>query len=72
MLEAKAKDQGHNAEVILEKKTFSLQNCVNFSEISSALQVKKCLQKNFCKLSGVLHDETKVVMTIGGLVNAKR
>ena len=63
MLEAKAKYQGRNVKVIFKKKS-SLQKFVNFPENSSVLQGRKRLQKFFRKLSGVLHDETRLVMTL--------
>ena len=54
--------QGHNVEVISKKKVFAPKTC-KFSENSSVLQENKCLQKFFCKLSGVLQDETKLFLT---------
>ena len=70
MPEANAKDQGHNTDVISKKKS-SLQNFGNFSEISSVLRKKKCLQKFFPKLSGVLQDDTKLVMTLAHFQQVK-
>ena len=71
MFEAKAKDQGHNAEVISKKKS-SLQNFVNFPENSSVLQENKCHQKVFRKLSGVLQDKTKLIMTLARFQQVKK
>ena len=60
-----AKDEGHNSEVISRKIIrSSLQNFVNFPEISSVFREIKCLQNFFRKLSGVLQNETKLVMIL--------
>ena len=48
MLKAKAKDQGHKAEVISKKKkekVYTLQKCVNFPENLGVLQEKKNFKK---------------------------
>ena len=46
ILKAKAKDQGHNTDIISEKKVFA-QNFINFPKISSVLQKKKVFKKFF-------------------------
>ena len=74
MLEAKAKNQGPYEEVISkkQKKVFSLIKFANFLENSSVLQENKCLQKIFCKLSGVLQNKTKLVMTLAHFQQVKK
>ena len=61
MLEAK--NQRHNAEVI-SKKRFSFQNFVNFPENSNVIKEKNVFKIFVRKLSSVLQDETKLVMTL--------
>ena len=56
----------------LQKKSPQHQNFANFPEISSVLQEKICLQKIFCKLSGVFQDETQLVMTLANFQQVKK
>ena len=55
-----------------KKKRSSLQNFVNFWEISSVLQKLKCLQNFFRRLSGVLQDVAKLVLTLAHFQQIKK
>ena len=55
-----------------KKKRSLLQNFVNFLEVSSVLQEENMSSKNFCKFSGVLQDETNLVMTLSHFQQVKK
>ena len=64
MLEAKVKDQGYNAEVISKKRNIFAWKIRKFSGKFRRSPKKKGPQKVFRKLSGVLQNETTLVMTL--------
>ena len=64
MLEAKAKNQGHNAEVFSKKKSSLHKKFVSFPQNAGDLKKLRSLKKFFLQVSGVLQDETTLLMTL--------
>ena len=60
MFEVKTKNQGHNAEVFSKEKGFRSKNRKSSAKFKRSPKKKqKRYSKMFCKVSGVLQDETK-------------